>query len=533
MSDLNAEQSAVVKSRKGARCVISGPGSGKTKTMVELVETLRNEGVPASSIRCVTFSKEAAETIAKRSGIKGVFSTFHSLGYQICSELAAFKPVEPELRHRLMSKLCRKWRLEYKDLDTFISRMRHADITPEQAAEAGEYDYGECSAYAEYERVRAAEGWMDFDSMLCDAVQLLEIAQNRARYQYEYLIVDEGQDTDNLQWRLMQQLSEKHGNITVVGDPNQAIYGFRGAKPENLTNFERWFQKGHYYYLGRNYRSTQTIVKFVRENVPRGCPTELVEKMVAARKEVGVPIGLKMYRTEDEEAESAVKLSQSDPLNTAILARTNEMLGGVERVCNRYGIRYHLLGKSGFWKQNEIRKAIDALKDYENLRVDQAMSLAMPTVEARYAVDDRTERDNHALANLKVLRIIAKDFPRAKDFVVYANKMIHRRNDPRGVILSTIHQAKGGEWKNVFVIGARAKMIPHQYGDANEEERIYFVAISRAVDRLRLSWAGTPSPYLYRRDSSGKPYITEEIEDLLQAKVAEVDRFESQERLFA
>ena len=164
--------------------------------------------IPAANIRCVTFSKEAAETIERRAGIKGVFSTFHSLGYQICTDLAGFKPVEPELRYRLMSKLVRKWGLDYKDFDSFISKMRRENLSPKDAAEAGEYEYGACSAYAEYERVRAAEGWMDFDSMLCDAVNLLENPEYRSRYQYEYLIVDEAQDTDNchppgtLVWKL-------------------------------------------------------------------------------------------------------------------------------------------------------------------------------------------------------------------------------------------------------------------------------------------------------------------------------------------
>ena len=141
-------------------------------------------------------------------------------------------------------------------------------------------------------------------------------------------------------------------------------------------------------------------------------------------------------------------------------------------------------------------------------------------------MDDRTERDNDALENLKTLRIIGKDFKMAKDFAVHGNKMIHRRNDPRGVSLSTVHQAKGGEWKNVYVIGANAKGFPHPKGEPKEEKRIYFVAISRAIETLRISFAGTPSPYL-------RKYLTDEILDKLREHAEEVEHLQVQPSLFA
>jgi superfamily I DNA/RNA helicase len=524
ITDLNADQQAIVRDRDGARCVVAGPGTGKTTTMVDFFNELRNSGIPDSDIKCVTFSKEAATTIERRAKVKGVFSTFHSLGYLISSETTR-KPVEPERQHRLMFNLTRKWGVDYKVLGNFIGKMRRANISPEDAAASGEYSYGACTAYAEYERVRLQEGWMDFDSMLRDAVDLLESNPHaRARWQPRYLIVDEAQDTDDLQWRLMQLMCEKHGNITVVGDPNQAIYGFRGAKPENITNFTQWFPTGRSFYLGRNYRSTQQIVKFIRENAPRDTPKELLDRMTAARSEEGRPIGLKMYWNENHEAESALSLAIADPLNSIILARTNRMVGLLERVCNRNNVRYHLLGKTGFWKQNEIRKAVEALKDYPNLSTEQAMGMVMPKLESKYAVDDRTERDNDALENLQVLKAIGKEHKTAKEFCVYANKMMHRRNDPKGVTISTVHQAKGGEWKNVYVIGVKAKGFPHQDGDPLEEERIYFVAISRPIDYLRLSFSGTPSPYL-------RQYLTEEILDRLRDSAEEVEKLETQAKL--
>ncbi len=248
--------------------------------------------------------------------------------------------------------------------------------------------------------------------------------------------------------------------------------------------------------------------------------------MHAARQVQGAQIKLKMYWTDDAEAESALALATKDPLNSIILARTNRMVGLLERLCNRYNVRYHLMGKTGFWKQNEVRKAIETLKTYATSETAAAMNLALPSLESKYAVDDRTERDNDALENLKVLREIGKDFRMAKDFVVYANKMMHRRTDPKGVSISTVHQAKGGEWKNVFIIGANAKGFPHPKGEPRDEKRIYFVAISRAIDCLRISFSGTPSPYLRR-------YLTDEILDKLREHAADVDRLQEQTKLFA
>ena len=152
--------------------------------------------------------------------------------------------------------------------------------------------------------------------------------------------------------------------------------------------------------------------------------------------------------------------------------------------------------------------------------------MTWPQLESKYRVDDMTVVDNDALENLKTLRLIGKDHQMARDFFVYGNKMMHRRNDPKGVSISTVHQAKGGEWKNVYVIGANAKGFPHTKGDPMEEKRIYFVAISRAVDMLRISFSGTPSPYLRR-------YLTDEILDKLREHAEEVDRLQEQHKLFA
>ena len=183
---LDVDQQKIVRDHEGPRSVVAGPGSGKTTTMVALIDELGASGVPLSDIRAVTFSKEMAAALEKKAGVKGVVSTFHSLGYLICSETER-KPVEPELRHRLMYKLIRKWGVDYKELDSFIARMRRENITPVSCMESGDYPYDYASAYNEYEVTRAREGWMDFESMLRDSVDLLEKnPQVRGRWSPRY-----------------------------------------------------------------------------------------------------------------------------------------------------------------------------------------------------------------------------------------------------------------------------------------------------------------------------------------------------------
>jgi len=521
--ELNPEQLAVVSEFDGARCLLACPGAGKTSTLVALIKRMLDSGIPASEIKAVTFSNSMAKVLADRIGVDGIASTFHSLGYAICSE-GGRKPVEPELRYRLMIKLVKQWRLDYHEFDNFLARMRREGITPENSLN-DENDYGMCRAYAMYEKERAEAGWIDFGAMVADALVLLENPEIRARWSPRYLIADECQDTSDDQFKMLQFLSEKHGNITCTGDASQAIYSFRGAEPDNLLNFQKYFPNSKTLFLTCNYRSTRRIVKFIRENTPPGTPEELRERMVAARNEEGERIGMKMYWQLDDEAEAALVLAQKDPLHSIVLARTNHVVGVLERICAQNKIKYHLLGKTSFWKQAEISKALEALKPFATSLTEMAMNMALPALEAKYAVDDRTERDNDALANLRILRTYAKEHPQTREFLAYANKMVHRRNDARGVTLSTVHQAKGLEFNRVFIVGANADGFPHKKGEPLEEARIWYVAISRAADTLRISFSGTPSPYL-------RKYLTEEILGKLAETAHEVERLQIQGGLF-
>ena len=493
---LNPDQQQVVDAREGAYCVIAGPGAGKTETLKCRVKALMAEGIRASDILCLTFTREAAESMLNRTGgKKESFRTFHSLGFDILKKERGERPVEPEKRNRLLAALSKRWGLDFKELAQYISRMRHAGISPAEAmAETGEWKYGFPRAYNEYETKRLEEGWIDFDSMIADSLALLEDPAVAAKYQWRYVIADECQDTDSCQFRILQHITERHKNVMCIGDPAQSIYKFRGAEPENLLQFEKWFPNPRYIYLGQNYRSTPTIVDFVRENYP--IQTPLKDKMVAARSDQGAPIEYKQFLNEDHEAEDALSVALQDPDGTAILARTNRQLLPLQTLALKHSIRYRLLGRSGFWQQAEIQKAVKKLAEVGDVAVTYALDSILPKMINYYRADDAAPEDNDRVDNLMALRKIAeRRGGTARDFVAYANRCAQVKNRT-GVAFGTIHSAKGLEFNTVIVIGTEAGIIPHKKGVMAEEKRIYFVAVSRAKNRLRLTWVFRPSPFV-------------------------------------
>lgn len=528
--DLNPEQEIVANARDGAYCVVAGPGAGKTATLVERVRRLIDSGVRPTDILCLSFTKEAAAEMLRRTGgARSNFRTFHSLGYHIVSREKGDQPVEPELRHRLICKLMRMHALpDYKQLTQYISKQRHLGVAPEQAVDEAEpwgYSRGLAHAYFEYEKERKAAGWIDFDSMIADCLLLLEDPFVQMNYQYPYVMADECQDTDSAQFRILQLLTERHGNIMCIGDPAQSIYMFRGAEPDNLLKFEQWFAGGQYLYLGQNYRSTQTITSFVRENYP--IETPLKEKLIANRTETGTPVEYKKFANEWDEAEDALANALLSPENTAILARTNRSLGVVEALALEHNIKYHLLGKSGFWVQREVKKAIDKLKvaPVSTLPVERALDVILPDIEAFYRTDDATPEDNWAIENLQTLReIAARKKGTGGEFASYAVRCANiKRKD--GVALGTVHAAKGLEYKQVIVIGCADGMMPHAKSiSPAEEARIFFVAVSRAKDRLRITWCGRHSPYLAK-------YLQKERLDNLAKEMYTVERIQKQIKL--
>lgn len=565
---LNQEQIEAINTREGAFNVMATAGSGKTTTLVERVRALFSEGATQDEMLALTFTKEAADNLERRLGIKvpktcrGGFRTFHSFCLNLIKNEARFLPYglssEPFPAGNGLSKILLDSmkqhgikRNRFEEVRATISKWKRTRTSPPELFEMGSAFVEEefVRAYSTYESRLRDGGMLDFDSMIVEAVTMLEkYPEVRERWQFKWVLCDEGQDTDDLQFRLLQLVSEKFKNVYVVGDFCQALYEFRGASPSNLLNFDRWFPDSKTIILPENFRSTPEIVAFSKQNAP--IRNELTDNIRTANPSSNVPVQFRMYSGPDQEAEAVLSEALKDPGNSAILARTNNQLGLYETLCLQHSIRFHLLGRSGLWNKPEIttlvhlaafcmgnsqptkysetllylhRPEIRRADAYEALR----KVVHYANLENLYSNEDYSEDENFALTNIRTVVDIAKRFKTPGDFLNHARRAAHAsRKSKNAVTLGTVHQAKGLEWQNVFVVGCQEKYMPHEKGEIGEERRVFYVAISRAAKLLRISFAGTPSMFLVS-------YLTPDIKSQLQKHAQTVEKIQRQQELFA
>lgn len=310
----------------------------------------------------------------------------------------------------------------------------------------------------------------------------------------------------------------------VVGN---SMYAFRGARPDNLQKFTEWFPGAQTLILPENYRSTKAIVSFSQQLAP--IKNELTENMRTANEQ-GVDVQVTNFLGNDDEVDHVLETIQTLPGRSAILARTNQQIGLFETVCTANDIKFHLLGKTGYWRTPEVKNLMGLVqfvlgtepagdhypsKLVQPLRGKVHMLPAPDAVKAvidranlreLYADEEYDEVDNFALGNLNAAVMIAQRFKNLREFSEFANRASHAsRKSKKAITLGTIHSAKGLEWDNVFVVGCTDGRVPHEKGDLHEERCIFYVAVSRPAKQLFISYSGQRSRFLDELD--------EELED--------------------
>jgi DNA helicase-2/ATP-dependent DNA helicase PcrA len=513
--NLNEQQKAVVNAIDGVWVTIAGPGSGKTACMVERFLNMIARGIPASDILNLTFTNSAATEAAERVGIlnaEKVFRTFHSYALEFIKRERVhlpFKvtdtviPVRGE-DYQLLFDLVKQYPMisSFRTLQGKLSEWKRANVEPEQAIrEATGKEYYLALAYEEYEKRCREQGWLDFDSLMRETVKLLETNEDvRNRNKKKYLSVDECQDTDIVQFELLKLLF--NGNIMVVGDENQLIYEWRSAQPGNLSNFSQQYPGAKVLYLGQNYRSTEKLVQFFREILP--VDNGLASHMMTDNEE-GVEPKLIRYPDSDTEVRRVLDEAVKDPENSVIIARTNRQLFEVQRVAGSRGIKYKNLGKKDFWDQSEVKALLAFAKDAHPL---QNAGEALRQIISNHNLYNRYRStgdvmNSDPIENINnVVKIAASKGQNVAEFLDRVRRITYGRKSrkEKDLMLATVHQAKGREWNNVFIIGAEHGKMPHTEGEITEERRIFFVACSRAAKRLQISWSGNRSMFLDGRD---------------------------------
>ena len=609
LADLNPAQREAVLTTEGPLLVIAGAGSGKTRVLTYRVAHLISAcGVHPNEILAITFTNKAAGEMRDRlEGLLGNVAraiwilTFHAACGRILRREAARLGYKSNFSIYDQADQVRLTKQCLEDLDRdpkrFVPRGIHAQISnaknqligPDEYLSRVEsfYDQTVADVYRLYQKRLHDSNAMDFDDLLMLTVEVLErFTEGLERWQkaFRYVLVDEYQDTNHAQYRLLQLLAGKHRNLMVVGDPDQSIYAFRGADIRNILEFERDFPETRVIPLEQNYRSTNTILNAANAVIANN--RERKEKNLWSELGEGLPVHA--IEVEDEHAEARFVAAEIAALveegysaeEVAVFYRTNAQSRVLEDVLVRQGIAYQVIGGPRFYERAEIKDLVAYLQVLDN-PFDAAALLRIANRPRRGIGDASMSRlrayaDGHGMSlfeslaypeeagigaaplkNVSALRTVlislqaaAQDLPvpelieavlarsgyaealeaertieaqgrleNLHELVGVGREYLQQAQEPslsgflqeislysdqdaiRGeqslVTLMTIHNAKGLEFKAVFVIGMEEGIFPHMRSieeqGVEEERRLAYVGMTRAEERLVLTHATSRS----------------------------------------
>jgi DNA helicase-2/ATP-dependent DNA helicase PcrA len=606
LRDLNTSQLDAVTAPDGPLLVLAGAGSGKTRVIAyRIAYMLAGRGVSPRNILAVTFTNKAAEEMARRvealteaMGIRApLITTFHSACVRILRQHIkhlGYKPhftiYDEDDRLSLVKECMREQTLDERTLtaSTLAHRISHAKNqmhTPDDVEQAarGQRQESIAAVYRAYEERLRAAGALDFDDLLLGTVKLFEqVPEVLAWYRglWKHMLVDEYQDTNRVQYRIVRLLTSEHRNICVVGDGDQSVYAFRGADIRNILEFEHDYPGTRLVKLEQNYRSTKRILAIaadvIANNVARKDKTLWTENAEGERATV--------YRAWDEHEEAnfvaqtvlKARGEGSGYQDIAVFYRTNAQSRVLEDALRRGGIPYVIVGGVKFYERKEIkdtlaylrlivnpsddvafRRAVGAptrgvgrvtltrleelasrekramldvaqsppadvrgagrkaLEDFATLigrlRFERA-GMTLPALidhvleSSRYREALKAERSSEAdarLENLEELVAAAEDYERGDlatglegflDTIALVSDVDEMPEGRQAVTLMTLHSAKGLEFPLVFLTGLEEGVFPHARSlndakDIEEERRLCYVGVTRAKERLVLSYA--------------------------------------------
>lgn len=400
LSVLNREQREAVLHTEGPLLLLAGAGSGKTRVLVYRIAFLLESGVNPWNILAITFTNKAAsemrERVDKMVGLEGKsiwVSTFHALCVRILRQHIErigyeqrFTIYDTEDQKTVLKEICTRLQVNtklYKERDLLneISHAKENDQSPEELKLLYQGDFRReliADVYLAYQKELKKNNALDFDDLLCKTVELFRSCEDVLHaYQerFRYLMVDEYQDTNTIQFKLVSLLAKKYQNLCVVGDDDQSIYRFRGADVGNILNFEHEFLQAKVIKLEQNYRSTQRILDTANGIICHNKGRK--DKALWTENGQGEPIIFRHFADASSEAVSVVKeikrmveQGKAEYWDFAVLYRTNAQSRIFEEKCMLANVPYKMIGGVNFYARKEIKDILAYLKVIDNGKDD-------------------------------------------------------------------------------------------------------------------------------------------------------------------
>ena len=529
LEGLDPQQREAATNIRGPLCIIAGAGTGKTRVITHRIAYAVAAGVtdPTKTL-ALTFTARAAGEMRARLRTLGVANatarTFHSAALK---QLMYFWPYSfggsfPKLLTSKGSFLGDAMGRSDTSLVPGVATLREisGEIEWAKSLQTAPNDYVEealqsgrslripngrpdkenfaeiAKVYQAYETLKHQERIIDFEDVLLLTVGMLEEdrdVRERVRDQYRFFTVDEYQDVSPLQQRLLNAWLGNREEICVVGDAAQTIYTFAGATSQFLLNFTQRYPKAPVVRLTRGYRSTPEIIETANRILKAGSAHN--DHELTSMNERGEELELHSFATSNAEVNSVVDTianlgkTHSD---IAILARTNNQLDAFETALKARSIETQLKNSERFFDRVDVRDAMRVIRSASVLPSEgdwlhDLESVLRPFGNADYVRAFLTLAQSMKEAGATSLRTLLREL----------EDRAEQNNPPTlpGVVLSTLHAAKGLEWDHVFLVGVNEGVLP-MGADAEEERRLFYVGLTRARHTVHLSYSGTPSEFL-------------------------------------
>ena len=535
LAELDPDQLAVVTAISGPVCVIAGAGTGKTRVITNRIAYAINAGVTdPTKVLALTFTAKAAGEMRARLRVLGISNaaarTFHSAALK---QLLYFWPYAfggqfPSLlttKSGFISQAITRAEVAIpaqvnalREIASEIEWAKVLEISPEDYQERaiensrlvklpnsktqGENLSMIAQVYEAYESLKKQERTLDFEDVLLLTVGMLEEdrgVRERVRDQYRYFTVDEYQDVSPLQQRLLNLWLGNREELCVVGDAAQTIYSFAGATSNFLLNFQNRFPNAQVFRLSRGYRSTPEIINSANRILRQANLVSDHGIELQSANEHGDKPMVNGFNTSADEisyvvGEVAKEIAKgTDSSEIAILARTNAQLDQVKSALNNLKIASQIKSGERFFDRVDVRDAMRVIRSASVLPSEigdwyaDLVSVLRPFGDADYVT-----------AFLRLAKSIQENGgTNMRAFLREIEDRAEQNNPPTlpGITLATLHAAKGLEWNHLFLIGVSDGVLP-MGNDLNEERRLFYVGVTRAKQRIQITYAGKPSVFL-------------------------------------